>query len=565
MSILYPTSLLSFLRGYPPVTAAPPVPAPAKRRDPLLTIVVALAVALAVADSSVVVLALPDLYGTFDVSIVAVSWTITAYNLAIVVGALGVLALERRVRGHVLAGVGLAVFAARVAGVRARELVRGADRRPHACRASAPRSRSSARSRCSPGIRGSDEHAIAMWGARGHDRRRGRARARRLPHAAVQLAQHLLAAGAARRDRARRRVRPTRAARSRCAPRPERAARTGLANAGFLAALRRARRRAVPLGAAARRRVGLVADRGRARRERRCRSARSSCAGSCPVLPHASRPRSAASRSRAGSSRSRSSPPSTAGWAARRARRVRPRAGTARRRARRRPRCRRRSPDVRAATHQHRGAPRRLRARARGHRAGARRPASTTARVDATRATTAEVLDSPVSLRTKVSLALDLRDLVGRRAARRGSRPDRAVRQARRRPTTRTCATTRDGVVAAIRDTLTRGFRSSFLIAALFARRRRARGRAPAGVPRRAAATPTRSRSRARSSCSSVALVAAEFRAGARDFGAARLRRSVPRAGRSVPAGQRHRRHAATHLAVGDQRRRVRLAHESGG
>src|SRR5437762_6868333 len=80
-------------------------------RDKLLVLVVALAVALAVADSSVVVLALPAIYGTFDVSIVTVSWTITAYNLAIVVGALGVLAVERRVRGHVLAGIGLGVFA----------------------------------------------------------------------------------------------------------------------------------------------------------------------------------------------------------------------------------------------------------------------------------------------------------------------------------------------------------------------------------------------------------------------------------------------------------------------
>src|SRR4249919_3023244 len=78
----------------------------------LLLVVLALAVALAVADSSVVVLALPDLYRTFDASIVAVSWTITAYNLAIVVGALAVLPLERRVRGHVIASVGLAVFAA---------------------------------------------------------------------------------------------------------------------------------------------------------------------------------------------------------------------------------------------------------------------------------------------------------------------------------------------------------------------------------------------------------------------------------------------------------------------
>ncbi|MGH8978630.1 MAG: MFS transporter, partial [Acidimicrobiia bacterium] len=83
-----------------------------RRHDRFLVAIVAVAVGLAVADSSVVVLALPDLYGTFDVSIVGVSWTITAYNIAIVVGALAVLPFERRVRGHVFAGVGLGVFAA---------------------------------------------------------------------------------------------------------------------------------------------------------------------------------------------------------------------------------------------------------------------------------------------------------------------------------------------------------------------------------------------------------------------------------------------------------------------
>ena len=53
----------------------------AASRDRLLIAAVSLAVALAVADSSVVVLALPAIYGTFDVSIVTVSWTITAYNV----------------------------------------------------------------------------------------------------------------------------------------------------------------------------------------------------------------------------------------------------------------------------------------------------------------------------------------------------------------------------------------------------------------------------------------------------------------------------------------------------
>ena len=43
-------------------------------------------------------------------SIVGVSWTITSYNIAIVIGAVAVLPLERRVRGHVFAGIGLGVF-----------------------------------------------------------------------------------------------------------------------------------------------------------------------------------------------------------------------------------------------------------------------------------------------------------------------------------------------------------------------------------------------------------------------------------------------------------------------
>jgi MFS family permease len=82
------------------------------RRDLFLIGAVALAVALAAADSSVVVLALPAIYGAFDVSLVGVSWTITAYNVAIVAGALVVLGLERRVRGHVFAGFGLTIFVA---------------------------------------------------------------------------------------------------------------------------------------------------------------------------------------------------------------------------------------------------------------------------------------------------------------------------------------------------------------------------------------------------------------------------------------------------------------------
>ena len=51
----------------------------------LLTLAVAAAVAVAFADSSIVVLALPDLYSRFDTSIVGVSWVITSYNLVLAV------------------------------------------------------------------------------------------------------------------------------------------------------------------------------------------------------------------------------------------------------------------------------------------------------------------------------------------------------------------------------------------------------------------------------------------------------------------------------------------------
>ena len=62
-----------------------------------------------------------------------------------------------------------------------------------------------------------------------------------------------------------------------------------------------------------------------------------------------------------------------------------------------------------------------------------------TAALVATRATTAEVLDSSVSLRTKVSLAFDLRDLIA--DAPRGEVPDPtgAVQQTRARRPTRSC------------------------------------------------------------------------------------------------------------------------------
>ena len=70
---------------------------------------VAAAVAIAFADSSIVVLALPELYGRFHTSITGVSWVITAYNAAVAAAALG-LVLVRRLDARVLLGAGLAVF-----------------------------------------------------------------------------------------------------------------------------------------------------------------------------------------------------------------------------------------------------------------------------------------------------------------------------------------------------------------------------------------------------------------------------------------------------------------------
>jgi MFS family permease len=71
----------------------------------------AVAVAVTLADSSVVTLALPDVLRRFDVSIVTVAWVLTAYNLVLAVGAVPAASLERR-RPVAACAAGLVVFAA---------------------------------------------------------------------------------------------------------------------------------------------------------------------------------------------------------------------------------------------------------------------------------------------------------------------------------------------------------------------------------------------------------------------------------------------------------------------
>jgi len=76
------------------------------------TVLLALAVGVAFADSSIVVLALPDLLSAFDTSIEAVSWVVTAYNLAVAALALALVPVLRRLDPARLTLAGLAVFCA---------------------------------------------------------------------------------------------------------------------------------------------------------------------------------------------------------------------------------------------------------------------------------------------------------------------------------------------------------------------------------------------------------------------------------------------------------------------
>jgi MFS family permease len=77
-----------------------------------VTALVIAAVGLAFADASVVALALPELYGEFDTSIVGVSWVLTTYALVVAVVSVPVALLHRRIRPLTLLVAGVAVFAA---------------------------------------------------------------------------------------------------------------------------------------------------------------------------------------------------------------------------------------------------------------------------------------------------------------------------------------------------------------------------------------------------------------------------------------------------------------------
>jgi len=84
------------------------IPGMSSRLRPALLV---LAIAVAFADSSIVVLGVPEIVRDFDIAVGDASWVITAYNLAVVAGAAAVFAVFGRVAPRRLAVAGLAAFA----------------------------------------------------------------------------------------------------------------------------------------------------------------------------------------------------------------------------------------------------------------------------------------------------------------------------------------------------------------------------------------------------------------------------------------------------------------------
>lgn len=73
---------------------------------------VVVAVSVAFADSSIVVLALPELYTRFHTTIERVSWVLTAYNAAVALAALALVVFVHRLRAATVLAIGLLVFTA---------------------------------------------------------------------------------------------------------------------------------------------------------------------------------------------------------------------------------------------------------------------------------------------------------------------------------------------------------------------------------------------------------------------------------------------------------------------
>ncbi len=90
----------------------------------------ALAVGLVLADSSIVVLALPEIYRELDTSVAGVTWVLVSFNLVMALAAVPAALLARRVGPGRAAAVGLAVFAGAGLACGARRRALDPDRRP---------------------------------------------------------------------------------------------------------------------------------------------------------------------------------------------------------------------------------------------------------------------------------------------------------------------------------------------------------------------------------------------------------------------------------------------------
>jgi MFS family permease len=82
----------------------------------LLRVTLIVAVALAAADSAIVVLAVPQLLVDFGQSITSTAWVVTAYNLAAAIAGVVVVVAAARLRTRSLLAAGLVVFAAATIG-----------------------------------------------------------------------------------------------------------------------------------------------------------------------------------------------------------------------------------------------------------------------------------------------------------------------------------------------------------------------------------------------------------------------------------------------------------------
>lgn len=100
----------SYCRAVTGVPDDPTTVAHGGPRRRLLTAVICVAVAVAFADSSIVVLALPALYSAFRSSIVGVSWVITSYNVVVAVVAFALVPALRRLNPALLSRAGLLLF-----------------------------------------------------------------------------------------------------------------------------------------------------------------------------------------------------------------------------------------------------------------------------------------------------------------------------------------------------------------------------------------------------------------------------------------------------------------------